>query len=139
KTKMQQIAKSISGTDTESSLASIQREIDAQVVKQNLEKMVQTNLSNEGLELSFNSGLVFESGKADIRPEFERTVRSTLEILRRNSKKYSFAVEGHTDTTPIVHGSAFATNWELSSARAIAVRQRLEETGIDRQRVRVEG
>ena len=34
---------------------------------------------------------------------------------------------------------AFASNWELSSARAIVVRQRLEDVGIARGRVRVEG
>src|SRR5436190_1374571 len=39
----------------------------------------------------------------------------------------------------ITGGSAFASNWELSSARAIVVRQRLEDVGIDRTRIRVEG
>jgi chemotaxis protein MotB len=139
KTKMQRIAKSVSGEESESSLEAIRREIDAQIVEHKLQEMVRTNLSNDGLELSFNSGLVFQSGKAEIRPEFEKTVRSTLDILKRNSQKYSFAVEGHTDRTPIVHGSTFPSNWELSSARAIAVRQRLEESGIQRSRVRVEG
>jgi chemotaxis protein MotB len=36
-------------------------------------------------------------------------------------------------------GGAFPTNWELSSARAIVVRQRLEVAGINRERIRVEG
>ncbi|MBI5543502.1 MAG: OmpA family protein, partial [Deltaproteobacteria bacterium] len=101
--------------------------------------MVSTRVSGDGLELSLNSGLVFDSGRADIRPELEQTVAAMLKVLAPYSAKYAFAVEGHTDTTPLVNGTAFATNWELSSARAIVVRQRLEEVGVSRQRIRVEG
>src|SRR5262249_11194702 len=93
----------------------------------------------DGLELSLNSGLVFDSGKALIRPELERTLASMLQVLTPYSSKYSFAVEGHTDSTPIVKGGPFATNWELSSARAIVVRQRLEDVGISSSRIRIEG
>jgi len=47
-------------------------------------------------------------------------------------------VDGHADRMPI-RSPRYASNWELSSARAIVVRQRLEEVGIDRKRIRVEG
>lgn len=139
KGRMQQIVKSISGAESPASLESIQREIDAQIAQKQLQDLVRTVITADGLELSLNSGLVFDSGKAQIRPEFEQTVTSMLQVLAPYSTKYSFAVEGHTDSTPIVSGGAFATNWELSSARAIVVRQRLEEAGISRSRIRVEG
>lgn len=139
KGRMQQIVKSISGSESPASLESIQREIDAQIAQKQLQDLVRTTITADGLELSLNSGLVFDSGKAQIRSEFEQTVTSMLQVLAPYSTKYSFAVEGHTDSTPIVSGGAFATNWELSSARAIVVRQRLEEAGISRSRIRVEG
>ncbi len=139
KTKMQQIAHSISGTQSPASLESIRKEIDEQIAAKNLQDLVTTTVTDAGLEVSFNSGLVFDSGRAKIRPEFDQTVASMLNELAPYSSKYSFAVEGHTDSTPIVAGGQFATNWELSSARAIVVRQRLEEVGIDRSRIRVEG
>jgi len=66
-------------------------------------------------------------------------VVSMVQVLSLYSAKYNFAVEGHTDTTPLVNGFTFASNWELSAARAIVVRQRLEDVGVDRGRIRVEG
>lgn len=139
KGRMQQIVKSISGAESPASLESIRREIDAEIARQKLQDMVRTTVSNDGLEVSLNSGLVFDSGKASLRPELEATVASMLKLMAPYSSKYGFAVEGHTDLTPIVAGGAFATNWELSSARAIVVRQRLESAGIQRNRIRVEG
>lgn len=139
KGKMQQIVKSISGSESPTSLDSIRKEIDAQIAQKHMQDLVRTDVTADGLELSLNSGLVFDSGKAQIRPELEQTVTSMLQVLAPYSSKYSFAVEGHTDSTPIVGGGVFASNWELSSARAIVVRQRLEEAGITRSRIRVEG
>jgi chemotaxis protein MotB len=139
KTKMQQIARSISGAESPASLESIRKEIEGQVASKQLQDFVRTQLAGDGLELSLNSGLVFDSGKARVRPEMEQTLVSMLQVLAPYSKKYSFAVEGHTDSTPILAGGLFASNWELSSARAIVVRQRLEAVGIDRARIRVEG
>src|SRR4051812_31360330 len=134
KGRMQQIVKSLSGAESPASLESIRKDIDAQIAKKQLQDLVHTTLSAEGLELSLNSGLVFDSGKARIRPELEQTVASMLQVLSPYSQKYSFAVEGHTDSTPLSPGAAFASNWELSSARAIVVRQRLEDVGITRGR-----
>lgn len=139
KGRMQQIVKSLSGSESPASLESIRREIDAQIAQKQLQELVRTVVTADGLELSLNSGLVFDSGKAQIRPELEQTVTSMLQVLAPYSTQYSFAVEGHTDSTPIVSGGPFATNWELSSARAIVVRQRLEDAGISRSRIRVEG
>lgn len=136
KSRMQQIAKQLSGAEQPASLESIKKEIDAQIEKKNLKELVSTTLTDEGLELSLNSGLVFDSGKALLRPEHEQTVKEMLTTLVPYASKYNFAVEGHTDTTPM---TGAGTNWDLSSDRAIVVRQRLEDIGIARTRIRVEG
>lgn len=139
KGKMQQISKAISGESSPESLESIQKEIQQKIETQNLQDVIQTRLQDEGLQLSLNSGLVFDSGRAALRTEFESALESMLQTLTPYSSRYHFAVEGHTDSTPIVGGTAFATNWELSAARAIAVRERMERAGIERSRIRVEG
>lgn len=139
KSRMQQIAKSISGEASPASLESIGAEIDRQIAEQKLQDVVQTRLTDNGLELSLNSGLVFDSGRAQIRPELEPTLASMMKVIVPYSRRYNFAVEGHTDVTPITPGGLFPSNWELSSARAIEVRQRLEAAGIDRTHIRVEG
>lgn len=139
KGRMQQIAKSLSGETSPASLESIRKEIDEQIAKENLREMVETRLTDDGLQVSLNSGLVFDSGKAQIRPEHEQTVGTMLKTISRYSNRYTFAVEGHTDSTPLVNGGVFATNWELASGRAIVVRQRMEDAGITRSKIRVEG
>jgi chemotaxis protein MotB len=139
KTKMQQITKAISGEPQPESLESIQAQIDKTIAEKKLTEVVQTKLKDDGLELSLNSGFVFDSGRALLRPEFEAPLSGMLEVLLPYSSKYSFAVEGHTDATPIIGTGFFASNWDLSAARALVVRNRLETVGIDRTRIRVEG
>lgn len=139
RTKMQQIAQNLSGVQSAQSLSSIQDEIDQRIRKEGLQDLVSTELTDDGLELSLNSGLVFDSGHADIRPEMVPTLESMLRVLAPYSGKYDFAVEGHTDSRPLVNGTLFRTNWELSTGRANAVRSRLEVVGVPAKNIRVEG
>jgi chemotaxis protein MotB len=62
-----------------------------------------------------------------------------LQSLVPYAGQYAFGVEGHTDSTPVLTGALYASNWELSSARANAVRSRLEGVGVEQRRIRVEG
>ena len=139
KTRMQQIAEKISGVEQPESLSSIQQEIERQIAKEGLQEVIRTDLTDEGLKLSLDSGLVFDSGAAQIRPEQTEVVDRMLQTLVPYADLYGFAVEGHTDATPISVGSYYASNWELSTDRANAVRSRLELVGVARERVRVEG
>jgi chemotaxis protein MotB len=137
--KMQQIAKAVSGEEMPESLASIKEEIDARIEERKLQDVVGTVVNDEELELSLNSGIIFGSGQATIQPAIEDALASMLEVLAPYSARYHFAVEGHTDSTPLTPGGTFPSNWELSTARAIVVRGRLESTGVSRARIRVEG
>ena len=138
RTKMQQITQNLSGKEQPASLASIKEEIDAKIAKEGLQEMIRTDLTDDGLKLSLNSGLVFDSGAAIIRPEELSTVDQMLETLVPYADKYAFAVEGHTDSNPVISGF-YKSNWELSADRANAVRSRLQQVGIEAKRIRVEG
>jgi len=137
--RMQQIAESLSGKEQPASLSSIQEEIEEHVAEAGLQDMIRADRTEEGLEVSLNSGLVFDSGSADIRSEQEQLLQAMLQTLVPYADRYRFAVEGHTDSQPVSAGSVFASNWELSTARANAVRQRLQVVGIDEESIRVEG
>lgn len=134
--KMQQISQSISGVEQPASLSSIQEQIDAQIVEEGLEGTVRTELTDDGLRLSLDSGIVFDSGSAQIRPEQADVIERMLQTLVPYGARYAFAIEGHTDSTPL---TGDRTNWELSTDRANALRARLEQVGIDPGRIRVEG
>src|SRR5438105_4875653 len=71
KSRMQQITKSMSGVEQQASLESIKKEIDKKIDEEHLKDVVQTKIKDDGLELSLNSGVVFDIGKAEIRKEFE--------------------------------------------------------------------
>lgn len=139
RSKMQRIAKSLSGTTNPRSLDSIEKEIVKKIDERNLDDLIATTVTDAGLELSINSGLVFDPGQAQIRPELAPVLKEVLTVIVPYAADYSFAVEGHSDATPVAPGGLFASNWELSSARALTVRNRLESAGVDRSRIRVEG
>jgi len=69
--------------------------------------------SDQGLVVSLREAGFFNSGSADIRPDALDTLNAIAAILPHQAMR----VEGHTDDLPI-HTAQFATNWELSTARA---------------------
>jgi len=69
--------------------------------------------SDQGLVVSLREAGFFNSGSAEVRPEAMDTLNAIAAILPRQAMR----VEGHTDDLPI-HTAQFATNWELSTARA---------------------
>jgi chemotaxis protein MotB len=72
------------------------------------------------------SELLFESGKADLRPEarveIDKIAAAILELSQQIPPDIAWVlrVDGHTDVRPIT-GPIFKSNWDLSAARAIAV------------------
>lgn len=139
RSKMQQITQKLSGVEQPASLSAIQEEIESQIEREGLEDMIQTDLTDDGLKLSLNSGLVFDSGQAMIRTEQTEVLDRMLQTLVPYADRYDFAVEGHTDSNPVGAGSVYRSNWELSADRANAVRYRLEGVGVMQDRIRVEG
>jgi chemotaxis protein MotB len=69
----------------------------------------------EGLVISLREIGFFDSGSATLRPTSEAAVERIARVLAAQSN--TIRIEGHTDNVPI-HNSHFASNWELSTARA---------------------
>ena len=72
--------------------------------------------SDQGLVVSLHEAGFFNSGSADIRPRGD----GYPPRHRRHPPHQAMRVEGHTDDIPI-HTAQFATNWELSTARAAGI------------------
>jgi chemotaxis protein MotB len=135
--KMEKIIESISQNRATDSLATAATEVKAELAKAQLAANVRAELTDAGLEIVFDSGVTFDSGSAAIIPSMVEPMAKVLEVIKPYSQRYQVAIEGHTDERPLV-GGAFKSNWELSSARAMAIRERLEGIGIDPKRLRVE-
>lgn len=137
--KMQQIQQAMTGQENPESLESIQKEIDSRIAAMDLKEVVITELTDDGLQVSLNAGVVFAPGEDVVKPTFDPALASMMAAVLPYASRYHFAVEGHTDETPVGARGPFASNWELSAARAIRIRDRLETAGIPRDRIRVEG
>ena len=76
--------------------------------------------------------ILFDSGRAEIKPEGLAVLKRVVDILMTVTDK-TIRVEGHTDNVPIKGALAkrYPTNWELSAARAINVTRYLEKEGLD--------
>ena len=136
--KMEKIISQLNhGKASTESLPAAAKKVKEALAEQKLTESVNVQLTDQGLELSFESGVTFASGGADVLPTMEEPLAKVLVVLTPFAKKYRFAVEGHTDEVPISSGR-FKSNWELSSARAMQVRERLEQVGIEKNRIRVE-
>ena len=77
-------------------------------------------MTERGLVITFLSEVFFDSGKDIIREDGKDSIRRVAEVLNRDVPNSNVAIEGHTDNQPIKY-SGWKTNWELSSARALAV------------------
>lgn len=88
----------------------------------------------------FQSEVFFDVGQAALRPEGRAELDKLATVLAELDKQipadiaWVLRVDGHTDIRPIA-SAQFPSNWELSSARAIAVVQYLIGKGISPQRL----
>lgn len=81
------------------------------------------------LVIQLPQDILFESGSAVVGSEGRETLASVGAVLAELDER-RFQIEGHTDNVPI-STPRFPSNWELSSARALAVVRILIEQGVD--------
>lgn len=85
--------------------------------------------------------VLFDSGEAVLKPDGEKVLRQVAGVLAQFPNRL-IHVAGHTDNVPIRASAQarFATNWELSTARAnAAVRFLCEKAGVDPKRLAAVG
>jgi chemotaxis protein MotB len=79
---------------------------------------VALHMEADGLVVSLREAGFFDSGSATIKPGAQAAFARVANILREHS--CAVRIEGHTDNVPI-HTAQFASNWELSTARATSL------------------
>ena len=107
------------------------KETAAQMAK-GLENEMRADLESKDVTISKLQGkltvnildrVMYDSGEAVLKPDGQAVLRKVAAILAGHPE-LKIHVIGHTDNVPIrlsAH-SRFASNWELSTARALAVR-----------------
>lgn len=87
----------------------------------------------EGILVKFDSGILFDIDKTDVKPAAQTSLQKLAASLRNNPQT-NIMIIGHTDST----GTA-AHNMDLSVRRAGAVKQFLVNQGVDNSRLGTQG
>ncbi len=99
------------------------------------DKQVKLQMMEKGLVITVVGDLLFDSGKAKIRPEAYPLLDKVSAVLKDNMGGFNIGIEGYTDNVPIKH-SNWKSNWELSTARSLSVLHYLvNEKGISPERL----
>jgi chemotaxis protein MotB len=105
-------------------LLELKKHLETELAPEIRQQTVALRLSKDGLVISLLEAGFFDSGssmyKTSSAPIIAR-IASRLKLLPNELR-----VEGHTDDLPI-HSSLFASNWELSTARATTIARLLIE------------
>jgi len=122
-----------------SELERAKRELEESLKKEIGEYKAKLQMTERGLVITFVSEIFFDSGKDKVKKDGKTTLDKVAEVLNRDVPNSNVAVEGHTDNDPIKY-SGWKSNWELSSARALAVVHYLvDECKVEPQRLSANG
>ena len=99
------------------------------VAEEKLEKFASVELvPDKTMRIILTGDLLFPSGTAALTDKAKQSLKKLIPIIRQSP--YMINVIGHTDNIPM-HSQKFASNWELSTARASRVaRFLIEEANI---------
>jgi len=132
------------------------------VIQENGIKDILVSRNSKGVKITLRNPRLFAEGSAEPRPELITELRALaqaikgLKILHLENSEYApilqqlaaanlewkaeIRIEGHTDNIPLIGGSEYRDNWELSAARAQTVMRILQQfTGLPEEQFVVAG
>lgn len=98
-----------------------------------VEQNMSFETSDDGVRLRISNPLLFDLGKANLKPEIYPILDEVATFLDSIDSTFPVVIEGHTDNIPI-HNEAFQSNWELSAARSVAVVEYFIGVGLQPER-----
>lgn len=128
-------------TDSESALEQVEAEkmaesqqmaehIEEQLKEYNLTSEVEMVTTSSYVMLNMNGGILFDSGKDELKPE-ALDILDKISLILLDYDGYIIEIVGHTDNVPI-HSSQFPDNTMLSMCRAYSVyRYFIDECNLD--------
>ncbi|WP_297909521.1 flagellar motor protein MotD [Thiomonas sp.] len=113
-------------------LAQIAQSLAAGLAAQIRQGQVQVRLTPLGVVIDIHDNVLFASGSAQLGGGAQQVLSQVSGVLAR--LPYQFQVNGYTDDKPI-HNAEFASNWELSTMRALSVLNMLVGQGVAPQQL----
>ena len=94
-------------------------------------------LDQQNVMVRLSQAIAFEPGMITLAPTAEPLMDELAELFSK-PEVIEITIEGHTDETP-TKGSLYASNWELSAARAMTIFNELSRRGVPNGRMIVAG
>lgn len=111
------------------------------VIDQNkAQQVMSVEKTERGLQIELSTSTYFVDDSAEFKSMQLPVLAEMLEGLKADSfSKYNIIIEGHTDDMNPTKDSEFASNWELSSARAARLVRFFIEQGFAPERLEAKG
>lgn len=104
-------------------LEEMKKQLDQYIKEAKLNAQLQTSLNKQQLLITIRDQALFLPGSANLKPESKLLAQQISSMLAPH-QSFQIRIGGHTDNQPI-SSKEFASNWELSSKRAINFLQEL--------------
>jgi chemotaxis protein MotB len=118
-------------------IEALRRQLEAAIGEDLKDGQVTLTVTPEGFVISLKELGFFDSGQAVLRPGAEGKIEQIAKVLSKHG--FYLRVEGHSDDQPI-HTAQFDSNWQLSTARAMAVLMLLiHQSGMNPDKISLAG
>lgn len=118
------------------SLTAVSKKIETEIKRLKLDKSAEVVFDDQGIAIEFKDGLLFDVGSAASNAKFKVVVGQVMQVIATTPNQYQLKIEGHTDDIPI-KSPQFASNWELASARSIALMRQFAQRGVKEDRMSI--
>lgn len=118
------------------SLTAVSKKIETEIKRLKLDKSAEVVFDDQGIAIEFKDGLLFDVGSAASNAKFRVVVGQVMQVIATTPNQYQLKIEGHTDDIPI-KSPQFASNWELASARSIALMRQFAQRGVKEDRMSI--
>ncbi|AKU32041.1 MULTISPECIES: flagellar motor protein MotB [Bacillus] len=119
-------------------LTKVKKQVDSFIADKKLGSKLETKLTDEGLLITIEDSIFFDSGRAVIRSQDVPLAKEISKLLVINPAR-DIVISGHTDNVPI-RNSEFESNWYLSAIRAVNfLNILLENSNLDQENFSTKG
>lgn len=117
-------------TEEIAQLRAMQEDIEEFIAANSLTDVLGTKLTGEGLLVTVRTDITFDSGSATVKDNGV-DIATEIATMIDSDPPHEIVVNGHADDRPM-HNEKYASNWELSSMRAIQFMYLLlDETSLE--------
>lgn len=123
--EVKQVSEIVDSTTVKKEILVMYAKVKKYVSTEGLEATVSVSVNKRGVYVDIKEAILFESGSAEIKKSGLKVLKNLEGLI--NDFDNDIVIEGFTDNVPI-NKKFYPSNWELSTARAVAVVRYLSET-----------